>query len=339
VIAPGVSLSASSGSPVVPSSERNPYVFVVGCPRSGTSVLRRMLGANPSLAMFTRETHWIPRCFHQRIGVTPAGEVTGELISWLAADKRFPSMGIGRDELEALLENERPLRLPYARFVSLVFDLYAAKAGKSFAGDKTPVYARELPTLHALFPRARFVHIIRDGRDVALSLLAWAKSPRIVGRRLPWSEDPVACAALHWEWHVRLAREAGKALGPDLYHEVRYERLVSAPTESLAPLCAFLEIPHSERMLLEGESRKKVHPGLDAKHLRLPPTPGLRDWRSEMQADHLERFEGIAGELLTELGYPRAFPRPSTAVRDHARRFRELYAQRLERPKEVTADA
>jgi hypothetical protein len=94
-------------------------------------------------------------------------------------------------------------------------------------GDKTPDYARNLPTLHALFPEAKFIHLIRDGRDVQLSAVNWKrKAARFTSLFPSWGKEPVATAAAWWEWHVRQARESGRLLGPGLYCEVHYEALV-----------------------------------------------------------------------------------------------------------------
>jgi hypothetical protein len=82
---------------------RNPFVFVVGCPRSGTTLLRRILNAHPQLAIPKVETHWIPKFFNKGCGLTADGRVTPELLSHLQAYHRFPRMEISRQELEALL--------------------------------------------------------------------------------------------------------------------------------------------------------------------------------------------------------------------------------------------
>jgi hypothetical protein len=78
-------------------------------------------------------------------------------------------MKVGREELERLIDSDEPVSYP--SFVSAVFDLYRQRKGKSLVGDKTPSYVLNLPTLHGLWPKAKFVHIIRDGRDVCLSVL------------------------------------------------------------------------------------------------------------------------------------------------------------------------
>jgi Sulfotransferase family len=158
----------------------NPYFFVVGCPHSGTTLLRRMIEAHPRLTMMPRETHFIPRIYEQRAGLTAEGEVTPAVVDELLADRHFARLGIDREALERLLTREE--RTPYASFVTRIFDLQGRARGAELVGDKTPGYVRHLRTLHALWPETRFVHLIRDGRDACLSLLEKREGPRLAGR-------------------------------------------------------------------------------------------------------------------------------------------------------------
>ncbi len=284
---------------------QNPYLFIVGCPRSGTTLLQRIVGAHPQIAI-TPETHWIPLWFEQGTGLTSEGLVTPELIPSLLEYDRFPQLKISREELESFIRSSEPLS--YSSFVTSIFDLYGKAQGKPLVGDKTPGYVRNLRTLHSLWPTARFVHLIRDGRDVCLSAINWRKAGKLESRFSTWRADPVFTAALWWEWYVRLGREAGSSLGQDLYYEIRYESLVTHPEDECAALCAFLGVPYDDAMLRFHVGRTRIDPGLDAKHAWLPPTPGLRDWRLQMPAQDIERFEAVAGDLLNELGYARAIP-------------------------------
>lgn len=308
---------------------KNPYLFVVGCPRSGTTLLRRMLDAHPAIAMTPNETHWIPKWFEQRIGLTQEGMVTPELITSLLEYPRFVKLGLERSVLESLASSEEPL--PYARFVTAVFDLYGASRSSRLVGDKTPGYTRSIPILHELWPSARFVHLIRDGRSVCLSALSWRRAPQLADRFPTWKREPVLTAALWWEQHVRLAREAGAALDGSLYHELRYEALVADQEQECAALCAFLDLPYDDSMVRFAEGRTRAAPGLSAKHAWLPATPGLRNWREDMPAEELELFEAAAGELLDELGYPHAAARPSSEAIDRASSVREQFVQKLRR--------
>ena len=125
---------------------------------------------------------------------------------------------------------------------------------------------RNLPTLHRLWPTARFVHLIRDGRDVFLSMINWKRANRAVGRFAAWTRDPVSASAFWWKWHVRLGREAAGWLGQDLYREVRYEALVADPAGECAKLCTFLGVPYADTMLEfhEGPDKDETRPGRQA---------------------------------------------------------------------------
>jgi hypothetical protein len=302
----------------------NPYVFIVGCARSGTTLLKRIVNAHPEIAI-TPETHWIARYFERRRGLTPEGFVTPKLIPKLLEYHRFPKMKVGREELERLIDSDEPISYP--SFVSAIFDLYGQRKGKSLVGDKTGSYVLNLPTLHGLWPKAKFVHIIRDGRDVSLSAINWRKAYRHARRFSTWTEDPITTAAVWWEWRVRLGREDGGSLAPKLYHEVRYEELVFVPEETCAALCDFLDLPYDDAMLRFHEGQEKADPNLDAKKAWRPITPGLRVWRTQMPAEDLERFEAAAGDLLEELGYPRACPHPPEEKLAWAARIRESFAR------------
>jgi hypothetical protein len=307
----------------------NPFVFIVGCPRSGTTLLGRMVDAHPDLAVI-HEGRFVPDFYERRRGLTPDGLVTPELIDELIGHRPFQHVSVSREELEGLLTDGGPVT--YASFVSAIFGLYGRRRGKRLVGDKTPHYVRSLPTLHELWPGAKIVHLIRDGRDVSQSVLGWRKVAErggSVARFAVYREDPVAAIACWWEWLVRLGREDGSALGPASYHEVRYESLVAGPAAECERLCEFLGVSYDDRMVGFHEGRERDDPGLDAKKAWRRVTPGLRDWRSEMSPTDVGRFEAVAGGLLDELGYERGAPAPSTELDRHAARLRRSFAAEL----------
>jgi hypothetical protein len=309
----------------------NPFVFIVGCPRSGTTLLQRLLDCHPLVAV-TPETHWIPRWYEKKRGkgITPEGLVRKKLIRKLLAFPRFSELGIDQAEAEAMTKPRGTVS--YAQFITRLFDLYGKKRCKKLVGDKTPGYARNLDTLHALWPTAKLVHLIRDGRDVCLSVLSWQRAKgwnkgQGLARFTAWSESPVCAAALWWDWHVRLAREAGRAIGPDVYAELRYEALVTDPPGECRKLCRFLDIPFDEDMLRLYECRARQATAGDVKHPWQPITPGRRDWRSQMSTQDVELFEAAAGSLLDELGYERANDAPRPEALHYALEARERCAQ------------
>ena len=290
-----------------------PYLFVVGCPRSGTTLLQRMLDSHPSLAVAC-DTHFIPRVLDTVTSgaleaATGGAEIalTREIVEDTLDDPHFTRLGLDEPLVRAVAEEPT-----YTDFVSALSS-FASLGGKALAGDKTPDYVRWIPLLSAMFPGARFVHLIRDGRDVALSALEWATPTKGPGRLELWTQEPVAVSALWWRWLVGSGRDAGRDLGAR-YYELRYEHLVTTPEAELRRLCEFLELPYSDRMATFHEGRTRAEPGFSAKQQWLPATPGLRDWRSAMKHGDVELFGALAGDLLAELGYPVELRHPSEAL-------------------------
>jgi hypothetical protein len=306
----------------------NPYLFIVGCARSGTTLVRRLVDAHPAIAV-TRETHWITKWLDLGNGMSSGGTATPEILENLLRNKRFARMPIARRDLDALFHPNGDL--PYSTFVTCVFDLYGRAFGKQLVGDKTPAYVRRIATLHTLWPRTRFVHVIRDGRDVALSAVNWRRSARLTRRFSTWSAQPYGTAAIWWDWLVRLGREAGTALGAGLYHELRYEQLMADPAAECRALCGFLGVTYEESMLEYHDAPLRAPSGMYAKQTWSPITPHMRDWRVQMSGTDLEAFEAAGGPLLDDLGYPRAVATPSDAATSRAARLRNAFVRDLRR--------
>jgi hypothetical protein len=308
----------------------NPFLFIVGCPRSGTTLLGRMLDAHPDIAVI-HEGRWVADWYERRRGLTPDGAVTPALVERLLAHRPFENVAVERQDVERLAASAD--HLSYSRFISAVFDLHGESQGKLLVGEKTPHQVRSLPTLHALSPRAKIVHLIRDGRDVTSSVLNWPKVTErggSVARFSAFREDPVTTVATWWEWLVRLGREDGSDIGAELYREVRYEDLVANPAQECVKLCEFLGVPFDGQMLRFHEGRVRTEPGLDAKKAWRPVTKGLRTWTSEFSPRDLDRFEAAAGDLLDELGYERAVSAPSGDAGANAARIRRSFSREVE---------
>jgi hypothetical protein len=163
-----------------------------------------------------------------------------------------------------------------------------------------------IPLLATVFPMARFVHIIRDGRDATLSYLdQW------------WGPESVTEGAPRWKRAVRVGQQAGNKLGPGRCIEVRYEETISDLEAVLRRLCTFLDLDFHPVMLRYYERAERLISQTDKSHagLRYPPSPGFRDWRRQMSHADLVTFEVLAGNVLSELGYERAIPSPPTRAR------------------------
>lgn len=280
------------------TNHRNPFVFVVGCPRSGTTLVQRMLDAHPDLTV-ANDTHFIPRAAKRELRVHDDPPLTPQLVEQAMDYHRFHRMGLGLEEVSQAADVDAT----WSAFVARLYDLRGRKAGKLLSGEKTPDYCRWIPLLHRLFPRARFLHVLRDGRDTALSAMDWAHAGKGPGRWNLWERDPVGASALWWRWQAGAGCRDGRPLGDALYHEVRYEDLVRNPDLEMKAVCRFLELPFSRRMARFHEGKTRNTPGLSAKSAWLGPTPGLRDWRRDMAAVDVAVFDAIAGELLDISGY------------------------------------
>jgi len=271
-----------------------PPLFVVGCGRSGTTMLRLMLDSHPDLAI-PGEGHFIPFAYRKLPAFTsPAGLDAEGLARQIMRGLHFRRWQV---PVEFVIDRVRGLENPdFSSVVEALYMSYAEFHGKVRWGDKTPVYVRLIPMLADLFPTARFIHMIRDGRDVALSYLS-----------VPWGPTTV------WEADVSAGRAAGASLGDDRYLEVRYEDLVADPSGELQKLCSSSALDFDTRMLAyHRDAIDRLQCGPDAteyhRSAATPPSQGLRDWRSQMKASDVASFEAVAGETLTQLGYERRLP-------------------------------
>lgn len=297
--------------------EKNPYLFVVGCPRSGTTLLQRMLDAHPQLCV-ANDTYFVHRFIET--------SVSQDLIDRLVSYHRFHRFGLPEQRVKELGAQF----LNYRDFISALYAEYARIHGKVYAGEKSPSYVKHLPLLHHLFPNAKFIHLIRDGRDVALSLKDWApKKTRGPARFGIWSDEPLAVSALWWKWQVNQGRVEGSKLARPLYCEVRYEDLVSQTETVLHGVTTFLELPFDSKMLRFFEGKKDGTRGLSAKSAWLPPTPGLRHWRSQMSRKEIELFEALAGNLLSTLNYERRVLTFSDEISKLASEYKESWVLEL----------
>ena len=307
------------------TATRNPIVFAVGCARSGTTLLQRMLDNHPELAV-ANDTHFILSAIDKATlqgGNDPI--LTTQIVDDTLSYYRFSRLGLNEAQVRAAAENAPT----YSAFVSNLYDVFGSMHGKPFAGEKTPSYCASIPILSGLFPDAKFIHLVRDGRDVALSVLEWAD--RRDRKRGPaklefWEQDPLATTALWWSWTVRRAMEGAGLAGRDLVLTLHHRELVDDPEASMRRVCDFLGLRYSESMVRYYEGKENPGGRGSAKRRWLRPTPGLRDWRTQMSREDIEVFCGLAGDVLEEAGYD---PERSEAGESVSRRIEAARAWSL----------
>jgi hypothetical protein len=283
--------------------------FVVGSPRSGTTLLRFMLDTHPELAI-PPETGFLtlgPK-------LKGRGDKLRErffqgVVNYPKPVPNWPDFEIPEETFRAALMEINPFTVPdgYRAF----YRLYAARFGKARWGDKTPLYCMELKPIRRVLPEARFIHIIRDGRDAALSLRKMWFSPG-------WE---IETQAAYWRKCVLAARRAG--LGRPDYLEVHYEDLILKPRETLERVCAHVGLTYDEVMLSyytrtptrlaehKGRTRRVGTPPVtheqrfrQQEHTTKPLDPArVSVWKQAMSAEERERFRRVAGDLLQDMGY------------------------------------
>jgi sulfotransferase family protein len=277
---------------------------IVGVPRSGTTLLRMMLDAHPGLAI-PPETGFLPPL----VDIQASPDNTRAAVDLITRFHTWPDFGFAADDLRA--EVERCGDVTPADVARTFYAFYAARFGKERWGDKTPTYGAALDRIEQILPEARFIHIIRDGRDVALSVRPLWFRP---------GETVEACAA---DWAARIDDTRARGSRVAHYLEVRYEALVTQSTLVLQEICKFIDLRFEPQMLcyyLGAGARLAEHQARYAEdgrvliskaqrveNQRLVKEPPRADrvgrWKTEMTAEDLERFDAVAGDWLARLGY------------------------------------
>ena len=295
---------------------QNEPFFIIGSGRSGTTMLRLMLNEHHRLSI-GGESGFIATLIKQLPLKSPLSQdekhLAFDLISNHWRWKNFYLVSNQVVDLDQLKSSQIEQKLPNKKLwdvissleqpllcevIDTVFRNFANPERKSRWGDKTPQYVREVSHLHEVFPHAKFIHLIRDGRDVCISL-----------RNLGWGGSTIKRKAQYWCKEVNVACEAGKKLDSELYLEIRYEDLVLKTEETLKTICTFLGEEYDNRMLSFHKSATKKCIGLTY-HLktRRPPDPSdTYRWRREMSWIEVALVEAYAGKTMDRVGQKRRF--------------------------------
>ncbi len=271
---------------------RAPF-FLVGAPRSGTTLLQYMLRSHPALSLPSGESHFIVPLLLRAADYGPLDSPEAARRVLHALEDRHGRFL--REDLHGMRFDIEQFTTPpaenMAALIARIFSANAAGEGKQRWGDKTPYYALHIPLLARAFPGAQFIHLIRDGRDCALSMLARARD---LGIR------DLAHAAWTWRRYVETARRDGRALGTSRYFELHYESLLDAPEATLKGLCEFLAVDFDAALITFGKPRRAVKTPL----LGAPLASDNRDkWRQAMTPWQRRVFEAEAGATLATCGY------------------------------------
>ncbi len=281
-----------------------PAPFVCGVTRSGTTLLRLMLDTHPEVAI-PGETHFVPRLI-KRVERKPL--TADEAADFVTEHKRWGDFHLEADDLRERFRALKPFTAGDA--IRSFYGLYSEREGKPRYGDKTPGYMREMLRLQRVLPETRFIHIIRDGRDVALSVL-----------KLNWGPSNPTEAAELWTERIEKARQQAPKVNH--YLEIRFEDLVMDTEGTLRKVCEFIDLDFDPVMLdyheraaerlkekerdLPRSNRPDQPAELRMKSHMLAREPPREDrigmWKKKMSEEDVAEYEAVAAPLLTELGY------------------------------------
>jgi hypothetical protein len=255
-------------------------------------MLGAMLGAH-SQCVCVPETQFIEHQF-ARDGFDPGALNPHQVLARIVADPRYQLLWQLPIESENVPAEQ--LGSTYPRLLSWLVGAYGRSRGKEGAAvwiDHTPTNFRRGLTLLRMFPKARFIHLVRDGRAVAASLLP-----------LDWGPNNALHAAEFWMARCAAGLVAESELGPERVMRVRYEDLVGDPGSTLSRIARYAGLDY-EPAMAEGTG---LHPSPyhQAQHRlvgRSPDRSRLDSWRQSLTSRQIEIFEAEAGEFLTMLGY------------------------------------
>ena len=300
------------------SEPEHPAPFVVGVGRSGTTLLRMMLDTHPELAI-PPETHFVLQLIQTSGKLRFNPEIAARAIVQ-DRNRRWNDFGLEHADLLARLQKVEPFNTADA--VRQFYALYAQRHEKPRWGDKTPDYVRKMKKIQNTLPEARFIHVIRDGRDAGLS-----QNARIERRG---HREPIPPRELARRWRKRVAKAREDADEVEGYLEIRYEDLVSDPESALRRVCELVDLAYEPAMLSyherAAERLEEMAAALPARAGRPereagervaahemttkpPTTDRVAVWKQEMSADEVAEFEQMAGYLLDDLGYETTTPR------------------------------
>jgi hypothetical protein len=270
-------------------------VFVIGCPRSGTTLLQLMLHAHPRIAI-PPETRFVLTAYEARNSFgdlrVEANRLT--LASSIVDQKQtlFYDLGLDADEVRAEIAGGPPT---LGSALGAVFRAYARRFDKPRWGDKRPGYYQYIGPLLRMFPDAQIVNLLRDGRDCVASL-----------QSMPWFHEDIYAAICTWIEAVDSGRHAARRLPADVYRELRYEDLVADPGTQLAGLCEFLGEDFDPAMTQPHKIAASTIPERKSWHAdtqrEVTASPG-GTWQKRLEPWEISLCEAAMGSRLKSLGY------------------------------------
>jgi hypothetical protein len=215
-------------------------IFIIGCERSGTTLIRLILHSHPNIAL-PPQTKFLKKIYKRRLQWRNlANEANRIKLSHWFTDHfdnhtKLPDLGLEAGDIRKEIVSSAT---SLGAAATGVFKLYSRKFNKPRWGDKRPYYIKYVKQLLALFPDAQIIHVVRDGRDCIASLM-----------KMPWWKKDLAYTILNWQEAIQEGKRANRSLPVEQFIEIRYEDFVSHPEKWARELCRFLGEKYNSDML------------------------------------------------------------------------------------------
>jgi hypothetical protein len=297
----------------------NRPIFLVGCPRSGTTLLSVMLHAHPRIAM-PPETRFLRPIYRERLafGDLTVAENRRRLAERMTGKgTKFADLRLDRKDVIEKIVAAPPT---VGSAAGTVWREFARTRGKERWGEKRPSYWRDIGAILRLFPEAQIVHLVRDGRSCVASL-----------KKVTWWEAGVTGAMASWTMADAELRRVGRRLPTDSYYRLRYEDLLADPSDQLGRLCRYLGEDFDAAMLDYSTAAQDIVPARKSWHARTKgglDTGRIEAWRRTLAPVEIGLFERVARRGLQRNGYELsgAGTNPSAG---HLLAYRREWAQRM----------
>lgn len=283
-----------------------PPIFIIGNPRSGTTLLRLMLTCHRDIVI--PSSCGFAVWWYDKYKDWPDGMTLNAFMTDLMTSRKIETWEIQREAVRDFLRARKPAS--YAAVVSAIYEWYGLWIGRNFTrwGAKDNFHIDHIDTLRKLFPNAAFIHIVRDGRDVACSYRE-LNARHIVSPWAPNLPDSIDAIAEQWQRNLATAEWAFYMAKWRNVYEVRFEDLLFHTEHTLKILCGQLGEEYDPTMLdyhnINREQGLTPREMLkwDEKTLLPPVTSVVGRYKRDLSAGEVAAFEVIAGETLRRYGY------------------------------------
>lgn len=274
-------------------------IFIVGCGRSGTTLLRLMLNKHSKIAIPEETWYYTKLDKNKEYFISKEKENWASLISdWIFENSRIHFPDLQKEKLRSYLEG-LDIHNEWNKVVASLNILFSLQEEKPRWGDKTPGYVIHLPLIKSLYPSAKIIHIIRDGRDVIPSLLKhWNVGPQT---------NSFIETALYWKKHVSKGMEDGPKYFGKNYIEIKYEDLILDTEKELKKICSFIEEEFEPQMLNISEDAGAYIPNWEwHQQLKKPINKNhIQLWKTKMPNYEKILFYYICRDTINKLNYPK----------------------------------